>query len=101
MWVFIWIALAIVCGIAGKNRSCGGCLALILGFICPLLGLVVILLSSKNKTAAEALIEAEVLFRNGVISAGTYDEMRTDIINGKIKDPKHYSDKSVINPFRR
>lgn len=96
----IWIVLAIICGIAGKDRKCGGCLALILGFICPLIGLIVVFASSKNKTMAEALLEAEVLFKNGAISAESYDQMRSDILNGKIQDAKHYINKNKINPFR-
>lgn len=98
---FIWITLAVICGIVGKDRECGSFYGFGWGLLCPLIGLIYVALSKKKKSIAEALQEAEVLFKNGVISAGAYDEMKTDIINGKIRNIDYYQKKSVINPFRR
>ena len=47
-------------------------------------------LSKKKKTTAEALNNAEILYRNGAIDAQTYNRMRQDILNGKIRDEKYY-----------
>lgn len=100
-WFLIWIFIAIICGVVGKDRECGSFYGFGWGLLCPPIGLIYVALSKKKKTMAEALQEAEILFKNGAISASTYDAMKSDILNGKIKDPKYYSDKSVINPFRK
>lgn len=101
MVVFIiWIFIAALCGSIGSGRECGAFYGFGWGLLCPPIGLIYVALSKKKKTTAEALLEAEVLFKNGAISAGSYDQMRSDILNGKIKDAKHYINKSEINPFR-
>lgn len=102
MVVFIiWIFIAALCGSIGSNRECGTFYGFGWGLLCPPIGLIYVALSKKKKTMAEALLEAEILFKNEAISAVVYNEMKEDILNGKIKNAKHYNDKGVINPFRR
>lgn len=93
MWVFIWIIIAILCGAVGRDRECGSFYGFGWGLLCPPIGLIYVALSKKKKTTAEALLEAEVLFKNGAISSEIYDKMRVDIVNGKIRDIRYYKRK--------
>lgn len=99
MWIFIWIMIAIICGIAGKDRECGSFYGFGWALLCPPIGLIYVAFSKKKKTVVQALMEAEVFFKNGVISAGAYDEMRTDIVNGTIRDIQYYQ-KRMDQPLR-
>ena len=83
MIVFIiWILIAVLCGSIGSDRECGAFYGFGWGLLCPPIGLIYVALSKKKKTTAEALNNAEILYRN--------NRMRQDILNGKIRDEKYY-----------
>ena len=91
MIVFIiWILIAVLCGSIGSDRECGAFYGFGWGLLCPPIGLIYVALSKKKKTTAEALNNAEILYRNGAIDAQAYNRMRQDILNGKIRDEKYY-----------
>lgn len=99
-WFLLWILIAIACGAIGKDRECGPFYGFGWGLLCPPIGLIYVALSKKKKTMIEALNDAEVLFKNGLINAKIYDDMKNDIAKGKIRDFHYYQKKSEINPFK-
>lgn len=98
-YFIIWIFIAALCGSIGSDRECGAFYGFGWGLLCPPIGLIYVALSKKKKSIAEALQEAEIFFRNGVINQTSFEKMRADILNGKIKDVKHYKKSLEIKPF--
>lgn len=89
--LFVWIILAIVCGVAGKDRECGSFYAFGWGLICPLVGILYVAFSKKKKTMAEALIELETLYSNGIVNNKLYNDIKSDLRKGKVYNIKHYT----------
>lgn len=99
MIYFIWIALAILCGIAGKDRECGSFYAFGWGLICPLIGIIYVAFSKRKKTVAEALNELDVMYRNGIVDAHLYSMMKNDLLVGKVYSLEHYTNPQNNNAY--
>lgn len=92
--IIIWIALSLLVGFIGRNRTCG----FLLSFLCsiilsPLVGFIWVALCKRKKTQIELLQEAKTYLDTGVLNEKQYKEMVADIMNGKQYTAKYYIEK--------
>lgn len=89
--LFVWIVLAILCGIAGKDRECGSFYAFGWGIVCPLIGIIYVAFSKRKKTVVEALGELDTMLKNGMVDDNLYCIIKNDLLNGKVYNLEHYT----------
>lgn len=95
MVVLLWIAIAFVCGFAGKDRECGFGWAFFWGIICPIIGILYVAFSKRKKTPLEAMAELDAMYNNGLVDAVTYSKAKTDIQCGEIKPLSEYKEQPM------
>lgn len=90
IWFLLWILCGVLCGTIGKDRECGAFYGAGWGLLCPPIGIIYVALSKRKKTMAEALLEAETLYKNNVLNEKVYEIMKSDILRGKIRSSNYY-----------